>query len=116
MIIKIRRAIFWIGTVATLSFSTCATSEPANQSYELGLEATADYRYSEALKYFRAAAAEGDRQAQRTLGLMLLYGGGLYGGDVHGEPEQAKRWLQAASAHGDDISSFALKVLATHRQ
>ena len=108
-----RRHIFTLGTAAALLLSTPATLA-ADPSYERGLEATSNYRYSEALMHFTVAADRGDRAAQRNLGLMLLYGDLLYGRDVPRNREQANRWLQAAAAQGCEVSSFMLKVLAQH--
>lgn len=108
-----RRNIFMISTAAALLFSTPAAIA-GNPSYERGLEAASDHRYSEALMHFTAAAEQGDRNAQRNLGLMLLYGDRLYGRDVPRNHEQAKRWLQAAAANGSEISLFMLKAIARH--
>lgn len=110
---KTRRHIFTLGTAAALLFAT-ATAIAASPSYEHGLEATRNHRYSEALMHFTIAAEQGDRDAQRNLGLMLLYGERLYGRDVSRNREQAKRWLQAAAAQGCEVSSFMLTVLAQH--
>ena len=110
---KTRRHIFTLGTAAALLFATPAAFA-ADPSYERGLEASSNYRYSEALMHFTAAAEQGHRDAQRNLGLMLLYGDLLYGRDISRNRKQAKRWLQAAAANGCDVSSFMLKVLAQH--
>ena len=86
----------------------------AGPVYELGVEAAANYRYAEALMHFKQAAEQGDRDARRTLGLMLLYGGQLYGKEVERNPEQAKRWLRAAANDGCEVSTFMLKGMAAH--
>lgn len=83
-------------------------------SYERGLEAIESYRYSEALKHFRDAAEQGDVNACRNLGLMLLYGEALYGKEVASNPEQAKYWLHAAARDGSEVSSFMLKAVEQH--
>ena len=110
---RIRRRIFSFCTAAALLFSATAAMA-VNPSYELGLEASSSYRYSETLKHFTRAAEQGDRDAQRSLGLMLLYGERLYGRDVPRNHEQAKRWLQAAAGQGCAVSSFMLKAMARH--
>ena len=108
-----QRKILWICAVAAFLFSAPAAIA-ASPSYERGVEAANNYRYSEALMHFTTAAKRGDWEAQRNLGLMLLYGDLLYGRDVSRNREQARRWLQAASNQGCEVSAFVLKVIATH--
>lgn len=108
-----RRTIFMLGSAAALLLSTPAAMA-VNPSYEHGLKATNNYRYSEALMHFTAAAEQGDRDAQRNLGLMLLYGDRLYGHEAPRNRVQAKRWLQAAATQGCEVSSFMLKMMAQH--
>ena len=110
---RIKRRIFSFCSAAALLF--CASAAMAvNPSYELGLEASSKYRYSEALMHFTRAAEQGDGSAQRSLGLMLLYGDRLYGAEVPRNHEQARRWLQAAAGQGCEVSSFMLKAMARH--
>lgn len=96
---------------ASLSVVTCCA---ADHSYELGLEAAADYRYADARMHFQDAALRGDVQAQRNLGLMLLFGQRLYGGELSGNQAQAKSWLQNAAQNGDEVSTFMLNALGKH--
>jgi TPR repeat protein len=110
-----KRIFVCISAMTALLLSTPA-AVAASRSYERGLEATSNYRYSEALMHFQAAAEQGERSAQRTLGLMLLYGERLYGPDIHRNHEQAKRWLQAAAASGCEVSAFMLKAMALQGQ
>lgn len=110
---NVRRNIFALGAAATLLLCTPAAIA-ANLSYERGIEAASNYRYSEALMHFMAAAEQGDRSAQRNLGLMFLYGDRLYGHEVQRNLAQAKRWFQAAAANGCEVSQFMLKVMAQH--
>jgi TPR repeat protein len=110
---SIKCCIVMFSTAAALLF--CAPSAvAANPAYERGLDAASNYRYSEALMHFTTAAEQGDRNAQRNLGLMLLYGDLLYGRDFLRDRDQAKRWLQMAAAQGCDISTFMLNMLAQH--
>jgi TPR repeat protein len=94
---------------ALLCVSGLAAQERA---FDLGMEAISDYRHSVALMHFMSAAEHGDRDAQRSLGLMLLYGGRLYGSDVQANREQATHWLRKAAANGCEVSAFMLKVMA----
>ncbi|MDH4188600.1 MAG: hypothetical protein OEW21_00145 [Betaproteobacteria bacterium] len=109
------RFVFTLGATAALLFCTAtATATASSPSYEQGLEAAREYRYSLALTHFTVAAEHGDQDAQRSLGLMLLHGERLYGREVRRDEEQAKRWLRAAAAQGCAISSHILKKLAKH--
>jgi TPR repeat protein len=75
-----------LSAALALLFSATASASAttsADHEYEVGLAAAMDYRYSEALVQFRLAATQGNLDAQRTIGLMLLYGDRLYGADVH---------------------------------
>lgn len=110
---KTRRHLFMTCTAMAL-LCPISTAFAANPSYERGIEATNDYRYSEALMYFTAAAEQGDKDAQRNLGLMFLYGDRLYDGDIPRNRKQAKRWLEAAASQGCKVSAFMLKVMAQH--
>lgn len=103
----------------TLTLLACAlalplganTAQAASDEYQAGLAAAGEHRYAQALAHFQAAAAQGDRDAQRASGLMLLYGQRLYGGDIHEDRPQAMRWLRAAAAGGCEISASMLQHL-----
>lgn len=97
---------------ALLLLAVPAAQAVSPSSYEQGLEAVTNYRYSEALMHFQAAAEQGNRDAERNLGLMLLFGDRLYGGDVVRNQGQARRWLQAAARDGCEVSSFMLRVMS----
>lgn len=109
---NLRRHIVTLGTAALLF--TASAGVAAGPAYERGLEATHNYRHAEALMHFTAAAEQGDRAAQRNLGLMLLYGDLLYGREVPRDQERGKKWLRAAAAQGCEVSSLMLKTLAQH--
>lgn len=111
---KTKRFLLGVGVVATLLLAVPVAMSASRSSYELGLEAVQDYRYSEALMHFQTAAEQGERGARRNLGLMLLYGDQLYGKEVPRNQAQAKRWLQAAASEGCEVSAFMLKVMAQH--
>lgn len=91
------------------SLTTAAVA--ANAEHEAGLEAASEYRYAKALSHFQAAATQGDREAQRTSGLMLLYGHRLYGHEVATDRAQAVKWLNAAAAGGCQVSAAVLRQL-----
>ena len=84
----------------------------ADQSYTRGLEAANDYRYSAAYSQFLVAAQGGNRDAQRTLALMLFYGEGIFGGEIHRNREQALYWLRKAAQNGCETSAFMLTKLS----
>ena len=102
-----------LSAASALLFSASASATmSADHAYEAGLAAAMDYRYSEALVQFQLAAKQGNREAQRTIGLMLLYGDRLYGADVHRNDEEAIHWLNLAKTSGDKTSAFVLQKLA----
>ena len=111
---KTRRHMFMTCTAAMALLCSLPPAIAANPSYERGIEATNDYRYSDALMHFMAAAEQGDKEAQRNLGLMLLYGDRLYNGEISRNRAQAKRWLEAAANQGCQVSAFMLKMMAQH--
>lgn len=97
--------------VALLVASVTPDARAADlSSFELGLEAVEDHRYGEALKHYQQAAQQGNRDAQRSLGLMLLYGERLYGKEVVRQEELAWRWLRAAASQGCEVSTLMLKL------
>jgi len=105
---EIKRHILMCGIAAALLFPTTAIM--ANSSdYDLGQQASESYQYSVALMHFAAAAEHGDKDAQRNLGLMLLYGERLYGAEVHADQPQALRWLKLAASQGDEVSALMLR-------
>lgn len=114
MSIKTKRVLLGLGVVAALLLTVPAAMSASRSSYELGLEAVTSYRYAEALMHFQTAAEQGDRNARRNLGLMLLYGDQLYGKEVPRNQVQAKHWLQAAASDGCEVSTFMLKVMTQH--
>jgi TPR repeat protein len=68
--------------------------------FEAGLDAAAQYRYAHAFELFRQAAEKGNVQAQRTAGLMALYGERLYGTEVPRNQAEAQKWLASAASGG----------------
>lgn len=95
------------GLLALLALALPALA--GSPAFERAQEAIADHRYAEARSQLQLAAEQGDRDAQRSLGLMLLYGEALYGPQVRADRAQARRWLQTASERGCEVSSFILK-------
>ena len=102
------RFMQYIGII--LALAAAAGPAYANGEAELTLaeEAVVNFRYGVALDHFRAAAAKGNRLAQRTAGLMLLKGSALYGSEVPANPTEAIKWLRAAAANGCNVSKFVL--------
>lgn len=91
----------------------CAVADRAQASdaqalYAAGLEATTEQDYAGALGYFQRAAALGHRDAQRTSGMMLMYGASLYGSAVPTRKSEAMTWLKAAASAGCEMSTFLL--------
>lgn len=113
MFITSRRLLVTASSVL-LQLAAPSLMAAGQSSYERGLEAAASYRYATALVHFQEAAEQGDRSARRNLGLMLLYGESLYGKEVAGNRELARRWLQAAAADGCEVSAFMVRTLAQH--
>lgn len=107
---KFRYLVLVLGAASLLAGPGVMAASPS--AYELGLAAAADYHYAEALRYFQTAAEQGDRDARRTLGLMLLYGGHLYGQEIVGNRTQARRWLESAAQDGCEVSTFMVKAQA----
>lgn len=81
------------------------------QEFGAGIDAASDYRYSEALGYFRNAAKLGNLDAQRSAGLMLLYGGALYGQEIRANRGEALQWLGLAAKGGCRVSAYVLARL-----
>lgn len=92
-----------------------ATILPAHaageREYTAALEAAADYRYASALEHFRQAAEQGNVDAQRSAGLMLLYGSALYGQEIRANRGEALRWLGLAAKGGCKVSDYVLARL-----
>jgi TPR repeat protein len=91
----------------------CAAADRALASdvqtlYAAGLDAATEQDYARALGYFQQAAALGHRDAQRTSGMMLMYGEALYGAAVPTRKTEATAWLKAAAGAGCEVSAFLL--------
>lgn len=113
----VRRPLVWVVTALIAAGLLLLAGRPATAAvpptpYEAGVQAAAEHRYAEALSLFQHAAEQGERDAMRNLGLMLLYGELLYGQQVARQPGQARRWLQAAAAQGCEVSVFMSRRLA----
>lgn len=109
-----RNILLALTSSVLLLASTLAAEDPSS-TYELGVEALEDYRYSVAQMHFIAAAKKGNRDAQRNLGLMYLYGDALYGKDIPKNRSEAKYWLQLAANNGCEVSRLMLRVLASSK-
>ena len=64
-------------------------------AYDRGVGVPQDH--AEALRWFRAAAKQGDAEAQNNLGVMYHNGDGLPGPD----PPKALKWYRAAARQGE---------------
>ena len=87
------------------------TSSHADGNLFAAQEMFTEHRYAAGLVHLRKAAETGDRDARRTLGLMLLYGEALYGVEVPTNREDGLRWLRLATADGCETSMHALAKL-----
>jgi TPR repeat protein len=98
---------------ATLLWSAAdrAVASDGQAQYDAGLEASAQMDYAQALTHFKQAAALGNRDAQRTGGMMLMYGAALYGNDVPTQQAEAVALLKAAADAGCEMSYFLLTRL-----
>lgn len=76
-------------------------------------EAASDYRYALAFANYRAAATLGNREAQRSAGLMALYGERLYGAEVARNRSEALQWLNRAAAQGCAVSAYMVRRMTT---
>lgn len=85
------------------------TTAGAGPAYDEGVRWAQEHRYGPALEAFRDAARQGDREAMRITGLMLLYGQRLYGSEVAGSRAEALAWLRAAAAAGCEVSAHIVR-------
>lgn len=88
-----------------------ATSSHAAGNLSAAQEMFTEHRYAAGLVHLRKAAETGDRNARRTLGLMLLYGEALYDTEVPTNREDGLKWLRLAAAEGCETSMHVLKKL-----
>ena len=88
-----------------------ATSGHADGNLFAAQEMFIGHRYAAGLVHLRKAAETGDRDARRTLGLMLLYGDALYDVEVPANREDGLRWLRLAAADGSETSMHVLAKL-----
>jgi TPR repeat protein len=97
----------------TLAATAMTASAGAADDFDRALAAIEAYDYPRALAPLRAAAAQGDRRAQRLLGFMLLHGEQLYRG-IDTNPGEGVAWLRKASAQGDEHAAVALARIERH--
>lgn len=88
-----------------------ATSSHADENLFAAQEMFAGHRYAAGLVHLRKAAETGDRDARRTLGLMLLYGEALYDDEVPTNRKDGLWWLRLAAADGCETSMHVLAKL-----
>lgn len=80
---------------------------------EAALEAAADYRYAEAFALYQTAARLGNIDAQRSGGLMALYGDVLYGTEIQADRAEAWQWLKSAAKAGCNVCAYVLEKRAS---
>ncbi len=97
--------------VSASLFLAFTTSSHAEDKLASAMEMFAEHRYAAGLVPLQKAAEMGDRDARRTLGLMLLYGQSLYNTEVPTNREQGLRWLRMAAGDGCEISKYMLTKL-----
>lgn len=98
---------------AVMLIATALPSHAAGErEVEAALEAVAEQRYADAFAHYRIAASLGNTDAQRSGGLMALYGGILYGTEIHADRAEALQWLELAAKNGCDICVYVLTKLA----
>lgn len=110
-----RKTVTILATLAATALATPALAS-GEVELELALGDAADHRYASALSHFRLSAAEGNLQAQRSLGLMLLKGEDRYGSEVRGNRVEAIKWLSVAAANGCGVSKFVLARVTIDRE
>lgn len=104
---NLSRALFMGLGVVFMSATACHADDNLSAAREM----FADYRYAAGLVHLRQAAESGDRDARRTLGLMLFHGEALYSTEVPTNREEGLRWLRLAAADGCEISKHVLAKL-----
>lgn len=92
-------------------FLTFTTSCNAENNWTSAQEMFAEHRFSAGLVHLQKAAESGDRDARRTLGLMLLYGKSLYSTEVPTDRAQGLKWLRLAAIDGCETSRYMLSKL-----
>lgn len=110
MMLNSRKLVRSLAIAASL-FLTFATSCNAEDNWTAAQEMFAEHRFSAGLVHLKKAAESGDRDARRTLGLMLLYGKSLYSTEVPTDRAQGLRWLRLAAIDGCETSSYMLSKL-----
>lgn len=100
----------FMAILATVAAAAVATPAMADGDAELAiaLEAAANYQHALALVHFKRSGEQGNVQAQRSAGLMLLNGESLYGSEIKANREEALRWLALAAGNGCEVSRFVL--------
>lgn len=105
------RPIFAVGISIAFILPAYAAGE---SEVEAAIEAASDYRYGVAFEHYRIAARLGNVDAQRSGGLMALYGEVLYGTEIHADRAEALQWLGLAAKAGCEICAYVLAKRAAH--
>lgn len=104
---KLSRTLVLGGGIFLISATACHAEDNLTSAQEM----FAEHRYAAGLVPLRKAAETGDRDARRTLGLMLLHGEALYGTEVPTNREDGLRWLRLAAVDGCETSVHVLAKL-----
>ena len=72
----------------------------------------ANGQFREAFGHYYWAAIRDDARSQEMVGVMLLMGQGLYGGEVAGNRADALFWLREAASRGRDTAARLAQALA----
>lgn len=108
---KPSRALFMGLGLLFMSATACLADDNLSAAQEMA----ADYRYAAALVPLRKAAETGDRDARRTLGLMLFHGEAVYGAEVPTNRKEGVRWLRLAAADGCEVPKHVLAKIGNRR-
>lgn len=95
--------------LALLLVSSASASFASTDAFSDAVQAQAEHRYALALDNFLIAAQEGNLEAQRRAGLMLLYGEQVYGLEIKQNRPLAFRLLKQAADNGCELSQHMLK-------
>jgi TPR repeat protein len=93
-----KRLIFSVFTVLLLTVGTAQAG-----LFEDGLAASKRGDYSEAVMLYRLAAAQGNADAQFSLGYMYYHGFG-----VASDHAEAMKWFRLAAAQGNSMAKYYL--------
>lgn len=98
--------------LACMLVSVASVAWADDSSFAQAEEAIDNHEFRLALHLYRQAADQGDPEAARSAGLMLLYGERLYGTQVKGDRMLAQHYLRRAALRGCEVSAALLQKMA----